>query len=93
MSRIKESCYNIEVGDYEFGINEPDDSTYNKSCFGCIHCTTWKDSGSYYQPPDSGWECTHPEASVVEPPDGIEHMSDDEFAIACAKDCLAFQAL
>lgn len=47
-----------------------------KTCFYCKFINVWSDQGSYYQPPDSGWECNH--ESVDEFDFGEESPSDTD---------------
>lgn len=80
MSRIKESCYDESTGDYNFDTPTPDDTIAGKTCYNCKHAKIWDDPGSYMQPPDSGWDCNHPNCNELlqenSPSDG---EWDDEF--------------
>lgn len=64
-----------------------------KSCFNCKHLKSWHDSGDRETPPDSGWECGHPNydhlCEYYEEP--AEEMTDEQFAAYCAHDCEGYE--
>jgi hypothetical protein len=47
-----------------------------KACLNCKYVSVGKDSGSYYQPPDSGWECHNPNLEVFEVEEANYSLSD-----------------
>lgn len=65
-----------------------------RSCFTCEHLHTWFHSGGREQPPESGWNCSHPDQEQVPfiNPDMEDFEgSESELASAIATQCPAYQ--
>lgn len=73
----------------------PDDSEISvPSCFTCKHVKTWHHPQTREEPEDSGWECNHPNQTLInenwiEPSD--DGFGDKQMAFYCADRCPGYE--
>ena len=53
-----------------------------KSCQNCNHCKSWSFSGSFYEPPDAGWDCEQEGDKTI---DRLIELHDLKAATWCKK--------
>lgn len=62
------------------------------SCLTCRHCYSWYSSPTYFDPGDSGWECSlHLDQKIEDPPASIKEDDDQAVGKYYASRCGQYQ--